>query len=97
MAETHKQSLFAGDVVIDARNELVVVSASGSNGREVVGSRAYIVRCGPETQQLCRSRVKPGRRNDVVEEWGGGSRAPRASPLSIHKPSAGVINLVDYN
>src|SRR6266403_2613827 len=97
MTETHKQSLFARNVVVDARNKLVLVSACGSNSREVVGACACVVRCRPETHQLRGSGVKPGRRNDVVYEWDRSGSAPRARPLSIHEPSAGVINLVDYN
>ncbi len=66
MTEAHEHPLFAGNIVIDARNNLVVVSASGSDGREVVGGRAAGVGCRPETQQLRGCRINPGRRDDVV-------------------------------
>jgi len=36
-----------------------------------------------------------GRPNDVVCKWSGSGRATRASSLSIHAASAGVIYLID--
>src|SRR5260370_27881091 len=50
--KAHEQALFVGDVVVQAPNELIIISARGRGSSEVVRRRAGVRRPGPEAEQF---------------------------------------------
>src|SRR5258707_8565034 len=92
--KAQEQPLFIGDVMVQAPNELIMISSRGRGCCEVVRLRAEVGRPGPESEQFHGSRVDPDWGNYVVLKrcWVRG--APWSGPLCIYISSTLSLNLL---